>query len=251
MCKVIILNGCEPESEISKKLEIFKKNYEGEIKEIFLYQLNIKPVEQRDGMDVLYAELEDTHAILVACETEISKTMEATISRLKSHYVNGELENKIFGAILIGEDLIEKELVSTAFEMGMITSANCFSTISDTSAFETAELEIKNVADSIYHLSSMVSDSTETNHGLEQAGLTDEIGDNIQEEDPMETGLGDSEQETFDTDENTEEEEIEDGENEDEDESEENGENTEEKDEFKFESYKIKLKSFEQFNKKK
>lgn len=267
MCKVLILNGCLPESEISKKLEIFKNNYKGEFKEVFLYQLNIKATESRDGMDVIYDSIitDNVDALLVACETELDKTLETAISRMKAKLVNSELENKIFGAILVGEDY-NKDLVNIAFDLGMITNANCFASISDES--EGSESEIKNVADNIYDLSAMI---TKTTHPV----ISDEHTDALQEEDPNEIGL-DGDDFNVDnlgfselSDENTEQEidtyteegeETEDEDNsgieeeEDEEETEleegeEEDENENEEDEEAFESLKINLKSFSQFNK--
>lgn len=252
MCKVLILNGCLPESVISKKLEIFKNNYKGEYKEVFLYQLNIKATESRDGMDVIYDSIitDNVDALLVACETELDKTLETAISRMKAKLVNSELENKIFGAILVGEDY-NKDLVNIAFDLGMITNANCFATITDEN--ESSELEIKNVAETVYDLSSMISKTT---HSV----ISDEHTDALQEEDPNEIGL-DDENINFDnldfsdvSDENQEQEidtyTEENEEEEEEEESElEEGEEEDEKEEETLESLKINLKSFSQFNK--
>ncbi len=263
MCKILILNGCLPESEISKKLELFKNNYKGEYKEVFLYQLNIKATESRDGMDVIYDSIlsENMDALLVACETELDKTLELAIARLKSKFVNSELENKIFGAILVGEDF-NKELVNIAFDMGMITNANCFATITNEND-DSSELEIKNVAETVYDLASMISNNVSAS--TTQIPAFDEHTDALQEEDPNEMGLddfggvndtddiyteedviGNSEDENENEDaeqESESESELEEGEEDDEEESSE-----EELDET-FESLKINLVSFSQFNK--
>ncbi len=261
MCKILILNGCLPESEISKKLEVFKNNYKGEYKEVFLYQLNIKATESRDGMDVIYDSIisENTDALLVACETELDKTLETAITRLKTKFVNSELENKIFGAILVGEDF-NKDLVNVAFDMGMITNANCFVTINDKDD-ESSESEIKNVADTVYDLASMISNNVASSST--QIPAFDEHTDALQEEDPNEMGLEDlgsmddnvyTEEDVIENEEdNNNEEEEEENETElpelEEGEEEDENEDEEETLDETFESLKINLVSFSQFNK--
>lgn len=249
MCKVVILNGCLPESEVSKKLEIFKSNFKGETKEVFLYQLNIKATESRDGMDVIYQEVAETDAILVACESELDKTLELAVNRMKTKFVNSELENKIFGAILEGDDL-NKELASIAFSLGMITNVNCFASNADD-----LELEIKNVAETLYNLSSMLGD---IHNEPALNSITDEHTDALQEEDPLEQSFdfnnndGADITSPFSDDDNMPGIDDENEEEDDEDELEENeveDESEEGEIEPSFESFKLKLKSFDEFMK--
>ena len=120
-CKIVIINGCEPDSEIDKKTAEFKDKCGCECKEIYLYQLNIqapKKQEPKDGMVQVYEALESASAIIFACQVsknKINDSLEMAISRIKNYFKKEELKNKIFGAIIIGnEEKIKNDLILTA-----------------------------------------------------------------------------------------------------------------------------------------
>lgn len=146
--KILIINGCEPDSSLDKKTNDLKENLGSECEEIHLYQLNIQPPkkqESKDGMYMVYKHVEEASAIIFACELikgRMSDVMETAISRLKAHYTKKELANKIFGAIIIGsEDKIKNTLVLTALnDFGMIVAGDCLSFSDNKSAFNVKKM---------------------------------------------------------------------------------------------------------------
>lgn len=131
--KIVIINGCEPDSDINKKTEEFKSKFDGETKEIYLYQLNIqsaKKQEPKDGMMQVYEAIENADAIILACQInkgKLSESLEIAISRIKNFYKKEELKNKIFGAIIIGsDDKVKNDLILTALnDFHMVICGDC------------------------------------------------------------------------------------------------------------------------------
>lgn len=145
---ILIINGCEHDSPVYKKTEEFKKKMGCECKEIHLYQLNIqtpKKQEPKDGMMQVYDEIEKADAIIIACQAvkgKLSDILENTLDRIKNYYKKGELKNKVFGSIIIGnEDKIKTDLVLTALnDLGMVVCADCLFFSNDKSSSNISSL---------------------------------------------------------------------------------------------------------------
>jgi multimeric flavodoxin WrbA len=141
-CKIVIINGSEPDSEIDKKTEEFKTKCGGDCKEIHLYQLNIqspKKQEPKDGMAQVYEAIEGADAIIFACQVnkgKLSESLETAIARIKGFYKKEELKNKIFGAIVVGnEEKVKNDLILTALnDLHMVVCADCLCFANDKSS---------------------------------------------------------------------------------------------------------------------
>lgn len=167
-CNIVIINGCEPDSEIDKKTAEFKTKCAGECKEIYLYQLNIqtaKKQEPKDGMMQVYEALEFADAIVFACQIvkgKLSESLEIAISRIKNFYKKEELKNKVFGAIIIGNDeKIKNDLILTALnDFHMVVSGDTLSFSNDKGA-----VNLTKMIDSITKLASataLIDDEVES-----------------------------------------------------------------------------------------
>ncbi len=202
-CKIVIINGCEPDSEIDKKTEEFKSKSGSECKEIYLYQLNIqtaKKQEPKDGMMQVYDAIENADAIILACQVnkgKLSESLEIAISRIKNYYKKEELKNKIFGAIIIGNDeKVKNDLILTAlndFHMVICADSLCFSN-------DKGATNLTKMIDSITTLASATAlinkeevDLPDETTDNEEIKSYDEFSDKDQIEDPTENGLEDAE----------------------------------------------------------
>jgi len=181
-CKIVIINGCEPDSEIDKKTEEFKSKCGCECKEIYLYQLNIQGVkkqEPKDGMTQVYEAIEQADAIILACQVnknKLSESLETAISRIKNFYKKEELKNKIFGAIVIGnEEKIKNDLILTALnDFHMVISSDCLCFSNDKS-----------------DMKKMISSITTLAYATSLINKSGEITDKEQLEDPEENSFED------------------------------------------------------------
>lgn len=147
-CNILIINGCEADSPVYKKTEEFKKKCGTSCKEIHLYQLNIqntKKNEVKDGMVQVYEAIDNADAIIFACNSnkgKLSDILETAISRIKNYYKKGELKNKIFGSIVIGnEEKVKNDLILTALnDLGMVVCADCLCFCNDKSTSNIAKM---------------------------------------------------------------------------------------------------------------
>lgn len=199
-CKIVIINGCDPDSEIDKKTEEFKSKCGVECKEIHLYQLNIqtpKKQEPKDGMQQVYDAIECADAIILAFQVNKGKlcdSLEIAISRIKNYYKKEELKNKIFGAIVIGnEEKVKNDLILTALnDLHMIVCADCL-------CFCDKSSDMKKMIDSITTLSNvtaMINTMPEEMEKEEDNFKTfDEFSDEAQE--PDDKGLPEEEGDDF------------------------------------------------------
>lgn len=209
--KIVIINGCEPDSEIDKKTEEFKSKCGADCKEIFLYQLNIqspKKHEPKDGMQQIYNELENAHAVVFACtsnKSKLSDNMETAIARIKNFYKKEELKNKIFGAIIIGnEDRVKNDLILTALnDFHMVVCADCLCFCNDKSTSNLSKMmdSITTLSNATALIKSKIDGNIIDNEGgdddININNIEDEIKpfdefiDTEQTEDPKEVGLPD------------------------------------------------------------
>jgi multimeric flavodoxin WrbA len=196
---VVIINGCEADSEIDKKTSDFISKY-GECKEIFLYQLNIqspKKQEPKDGMLQVYSAIETADAVIFACQiikNKLSDSMEIAIERIKNFYKKEELKNKVFGAIILGasDEKIKNELILTALnDFHMILSGDCLFFANDKSKSNMAKMvdTVKTLTDATAIINSGNYDETETEETSEIKPF-DEFIDSEQTEDPDEQSFG-------------------------------------------------------------
>ncbi len=147
-CKIAIINGCEVDSEVSKKIGALKDKCGDSCHEIHLYQLNIQTPrknEPKDGMMQIYDHIEGADAIIIACQAtkgKLSEMMETAISRIKAHYQKDELKNKVFGALIIGNDpKIKHEIVSIALnDLGMVICPDCMCFCGDKEKFDPTKM---------------------------------------------------------------------------------------------------------------
>ena len=190
-CKIVIINGCEPDSEIDKKTAEFKDKCGCECKEIYLYQLNIqapKKQEPKDGMVQVYEALESASAIIFACQVsknKINDSLEMAISRIKNYFKKEELKNKIFGAIIIGnEEKIKNDKGSNLTKMidSISTLANAMSSIKKDGKIEAEEdMEDSDIddtdedeyVDSLKHMSNLGVDNNEEDMEEEEDRVID------------------------------------------------------------------------------
>jgi multimeric flavodoxin WrbA len=133
-CKIVIINGCEPETEVDAKTTELKEKLNCDCEVIYLYQLNIqspKKQEPRDGMEMIYGKIEEADAVIFACTSKkgsLTEELKNVIERLKAHYTESELRNKVFGTIIIGkeDDKLKDELILTAInDLGMVVGGDC------------------------------------------------------------------------------------------------------------------------------
>jgi multimeric flavodoxin WrbA len=133
-CKIVIINGCEPETEVDAKTDELKEKLGCDCEEIYLYQLNIqspKKQEPRDGMEMIYGKIEEADAVIFACTSKkgsLTDELKNVIDRLKGHYTESELRNKVFGTIIIGKEdtKLKDELILTAInDLHMVVGGDC------------------------------------------------------------------------------------------------------------------------------
>lgn len=132
MNNLVIINGCKADAKkMKEKVEAFKNSLGCDCEEILLYQLNIEASgngEIADGMEMIYPKLDNSCGfIIVYDKKKYDDKMSAVISRLRTHYKEGELSNKVFGAITEEDDKIKTDLILLAAkDLGMTVSNACF-----------------------------------------------------------------------------------------------------------------------------
>ena len=202
-CKIVIINGCEPESTTDTKTDELKEKLDCDCDEIYLYQLNIQSVkktEPRDGMEMIYSKIEEADAVIFACESKkgaLSEELKNVIDRLKAHYVESELRNKVFGTIIIGKEdnKIKDDMILCAInDLGMIVGGDCVYVGTGESAdLTTMALCIANLCDATISIRGSVSATDNVDNDNVEAEIDNygEFVDREQSEDPTDLALGD------------------------------------------------------------
>lgn len=193
-CKIVIINGCSSDSDLEKMTSKLIEKYNCE--EIFLYHLNIqshKKQEPKDGMMQVYKALECADAIIFACETtkgKLSDIMETAITRIKNHYSKGELKNKVFGCLVLGnEEKVKSDLVLLALnDLHMIVCSDCLCFYGKSS--ENTDKMMKSIQ-SLSIATSMLRNPEET-LSSDEIKTFDEFDEKEELEEPEEKSFGNS-----------------------------------------------------------
>jgi multimeric flavodoxin WrbA len=137
-CKILVINGSEDDEKVDSTTSSMKETMGCDCDEIHLYQLNIKDSnaekEPKDGMEFIYNKLDECDGLVLACDS-MTDSMKSVLKRLKKHYTEGELKNKILGVVANKESDVT-ELILTGMELGMILCGDCFCDIKDTTSTE-------------------------------------------------------------------------------------------------------------------
>ena len=198
-CKIVIINGCEPETPVDAKTDELKEKLACDCEEIYLYQLNIqspKKVEPRDGMEMIYSKIEEADAVIFACETKkgsLSEELKNVVDRLKAHYTESELRNKVFGAIIVGkeDDKLKNELVLCAInDLGMIVGGDCVYVGTGESAdLTTMALCVTNLCNATIGIRGSVAENIPNENVDSEIDTYGSFVDREQSEDPTDLGL--------------------------------------------------------------
>ena len=199
-CKIVIINGCEPETPVDAKTDELKEKLACDCEEIYLYQLNIqspKKVEPRDGMEMIYSKIEEADAVIFACESKkgsLSEELKNVVDRLKAHYTESELRNKVFGTIIIGkeDEKIKDDLILCAInDLGMIVGGDCvYVGTGESTDLTTMALCITNLCNATISIRGSVTADNVPNDNVDaEIDTYGSFVDREQSEDPTDLGL--------------------------------------------------------------